>query len=188
MHIVKREDKILHLLKDGNKLGLELLFKQFYRPLVVYASNFVNTEQEAEDLVQEVFISFWEGQKFGSVHKYIRGYLYSSVKNKCLNYRKKVDRVPIYGLEDYSESLFDKFPDDNDFNEKIVELKREVDQLPERTKEIFIAVYFNKLSYSDVAEDLNISKNTVKTTLARAMKVLRERLSPEAYTILLLLL
>ncbi len=185
---MNQEDKILQLLKSGNKLGLELLFKQFYRPLVVYASKFVKTEQEAEDLVQEVFISFWEGDRFSSVQKHMRAYLYNSVKNKCLNHQKVANRLSVFGLEDCSEVMFETFPDDEVFAEKVAFIKKEIDGLPDRTREIFVGVYFHKLSYNEVAEEFNISKNTVKTTLARAMKTLRGRLSADAFVILLFLI
>ncbi|WP_439184171.1 RNA polymerase sigma factor [Carboxylicivirga taeanensis] len=185
---MNQEDKILHLLKNGNKLGLELLFRQFYKPLVVYASKFVRTEQEAEDLVQEVFISFWEGDKFSSVQKYMRAYLYHSVKNKCLNYQKANGKIALCGIEDYANTLFESFPDDETFAEKVAAIKIEIEALPQRTRDIFMGVYFHKLSYGEVAEEFNISKNTVKTTLSRAMKTLRGRLSSEAFTLLLLLI
>ncbi len=184
---MKIDDQILRLLKSGDKQGLELLFKQFYTPLVVYASKFVDTTEEAEDLVQEVFINFWEGNKFSQIQKYIRAYLYNSVRNKCLNYKKQNDRIDIVGLDDHSETLFESFPDDEEFKERVSEIKREIDKLPEKTKEIFIAIFFHKMSYEEVATDLNVSKNTVKTTLSRAMKRLRGNLTPEAFTILLLL-
>ncbi len=164
-----------------------MLFKQFYNPLVVYASKFVDTVEEAEDLVQEVFITFWEGDKFSSIHKYIRAYLYNSVRNKCLNYTKQKEKISILGLHDYSETLFESFPDDDDFQRKVAEIQKEVDDLPERTREIFIAIFFYQMSYDEVAAELNVSKNTVKTTLSRATKRLRERLSPEAFLVLLLL-
>ncbi len=185
---MNQEDKILQLLKNGNKLGLELLFKQFYKPLVVYASKFVRTELEAEDLVQEVFICFWEGNRFSSIEKHMRAYLYNSVKNKCLNYQKMTNRLSVCGLDDYKELMFEKFPDDETFGEKIAAIKKEIEGLPERTREIFLGVYFHKLSYNEVAEELNISKNTVKTTLTRAMKTLRGKLSSDTFTILLLLI
>ncbi|MCT4590590.1 MAG: RNA polymerase sigma-70 factor [Carboxylicivirga sp.] len=185
---MRPEDKILKLLKQGNKLGLELLFKQFYKPLVVYASKFVESEEEAEDLVQEVFISFWESDKLATVQNYIRGYLYNSVKNKCLNYRKKIDKIKIKGIDNYSESLFENFPDEDGFQEKIAKINAEIDKLPERSKEIFVGVYIHRLKYDEIAEELDISKNTVKTTLSRTMKSLREKLSKESFALLLLLI
>ena len=51
---MEEADKILVLLKQGDKRGLELLFRRFYRPLVMYALKFVPQQEEAEDIVQEV--------------------------------------------------------------------------------------------------------------------------------------
>lgn len=52
--------EILDLLKRGEKKGLQLLFHKFYKPLVMYAMKYVHRQDEAEDMVQEVFIKFWE--------------------------------------------------------------------------------------------------------------------------------
>lgn len=78
-------DKILQLLKKGDRRGLELLFHHFYKPLVFYAMNFLVQQEEAEDAVQEVFIKFWEGKRFHAIKNSLRPYLYQSVRNYCLN-------------------------------------------------------------------------------------------------------
>ena len=78
-------DKILQLLKKGDRRGLELLFNHFYKPLVFYAMNFLAQQEEAEDAVQEVFIKFWEGKRFHAIKNSLRPYLYQSVRNYCLN-------------------------------------------------------------------------------------------------------
>ena len=81
-------DKILQLLKKGDRRGLELLFHHFYKPLVFYAMNFLAQQEEAEDAVQEVFIKFWEGKRFHAIKNSLRPYLYQSVRNYCWKEKK----------------------------------------------------------------------------------------------------
>jgi len=178
-------DKILVLLKQGDKAGLELLFRKFYNPLVMYATKYVSDVHEAEDLVQDVFINFWEGNKFNSIHSYIRSFLYQSVKNRCLNHNRSQERVKMDYIENDQYKIFDSFPDENDFQEKLMLINQEIDALPERTKEIFIAVHLHGMSYKEIASDLDVSVNTVKTTLSRALRTLKQRLKPEVFAILL---
>ncbi len=183
---MNQEAEIMYLLRNGNKLGLEMLFKKFYRPLVVYASKFVNEVQEAEDLVQEVLISLWEEDKFLLIKTHLGSYLYSSVKNRCLNNLRAASKVLRCDIDDYTNTLFEAFPDDEIFALKITAIKKAVGNLPKRTRDILMAVYFHKLSYNEVAEEFGISKNTVKTTLTRAMKTLRAHLTAAAFLLLAL--
>ena len=80
---------ILNLLKQGEKKGLQLLFKTYYRPLVLYALKFVRRQDIAEDIVQEVFIKFWEKKSFIAVDQHLCSYLYQAVHNHCLNSLEK---------------------------------------------------------------------------------------------------
>ena len=64
------------------------LFGAFYRYLVLFAIRYVKQQEEAEDIVQEVFMAVWESdKKYNSYHGF-RAFLYDSVKNRCLNYLK----------------------------------------------------------------------------------------------------
>lgn len=188
MRCMEEADKILVLLKQGDKRGLELLFRRFYRPLVMYALKFVPQQEEAEDIVQEVFIKFWEQQRFDMIDNYLRSYLYQSVRNRCLNMlesRAGITMQPMDLLLEFSDT---EMPDEAEWNERIEEVYREVDKLPDRTREIFMAVVLNGKRYKEVAEDLGISVNTVKTSLSRALSTLRSNLNERTYLVLLLLL
>ena len=188
MRCMEEADKILVLLKQGDKRGLELLFRRFYRPLVMYALKFVPQQEEAEDIVQEVFIKFWEQQRFDMLDNYLRSYLYQSVRNRCLNMlesRAGITMQPMDLLLEFSDT---EMPDEAEWNERIEEVYREVDKLPDRTREIFMAVVLNGKRYKEVAEDLGISVNTVKTSLSRALSTLRSNLNERTYLVLLLLL
>ncbi len=185
---MEEADKILVLLKQGDKHGLELLFRRFYRPLVMYALKFLPQQEEAEDVVQEVFIKFWERKRFDMIDHYLRSYLYQSVRNRCLNIRESragITMKPVESLLEFSDT---ETPDDTEWNERIEEIYREVDRLPDRTREIFTAIVLNDKRYKEVAEDLGVSVNTVKTALSRALSALRSNLSEGAYLVVLLMI
>ncbi len=184
---MEEADKILVLLKQGDKHGLELLFRHFYRPLVMYALKFLPRQEEAEDVVQEVFIKFWEWKRFDMIDNYLRSYLYQAVRNRCLNIlesRAGITMKPMESLLEFSDT---ETPDDTEWNNRIEEIYREIDRLPDRTREIFTAIVLNDKRYKEVAEELDISVNTVKTALSRALTTLRSHLSEGAYLIVLLL-
>ena len=70
----------------------EQIFKEFSKPMFLYALSFVTAEEEAEDVVQEVFVNFWKDKTYQKVrNEVMKTYLFRSVKNNCLNRLKKKD-------------------------------------------------------------------------------------------------
>ena len=171
-------DKILQLLKKGDRRGLELLFNHFYKPLVFYAMNFLAQQEEAEDAVQEVFIKFWEGKRFHAIKNSLRPYLYQSVRNYCLVLTESIGS----GM-DMAEN---EYLDESEWNTRIDQLYKAIDRLPDRTREIFKRIVLDGKRHKEVAEEFEISVTTVKTLLARALAVLRAELNEKTYSILLL--
>jgi RNA polymerase sigma-70 factor (ECF subfamily) len=135
----------------------------------------LNNQNIAEDIVQDVFIRIWNKNNYNSI-KYIQTYLYQSVKNACLDYLKsnKLKTIPL----DKNSSEFIK--DDNDYNllieeaAKLARIYQLIDKLPPKCKLIFRKVIFEKLSYADVACQMNISVSMVKKQMVKAYKYIKE--------------
>lgn len=152
----------------------EQIFKEFSKPMFLYALSFVTAEEEAEDVVQEVFVNFWKDDAFAKVKDEVtKTYLFRSVKNNCLNrldkkdvMRNRVDMIRV----DVAEEEAMRWNDD-----LFREVEEEVDQLPEQTREIIRAVFFREMKYQEVADSLGVSINTVKTLLKNGMRHLRDQ-------------
>jgi RNA polymerase sigma-70 factor (ECF subfamily) len=185
---VKQTDlDILALLKAGDERGLERLFQQFYRPLVIYAQQYVGYVEAAEDIVQEVFIRFWESQPYQDINVNLRAYIYQSVRNSCLNQLKSSSKVQFGSIDEIGELSASEMLDESDWNEYMQEIYKKIELLPPRTREVFVAIVLENQKYKDVAEKMNISVNTVKTSLSRGLSTLRSNLSKEGKIILTLL-
>lgn len=183
---MEEADKILELLKQGNKCGLELLFRRFYKPLTCYAVKFVAQQEEAEDIVQDVFIQFWENDRFNSIKNYLRSYLYQSVRNRCLNVLESKEKILLKPIDIVSEWPGSELFDELDYDRYMNSIYEEIDKLPDRTREIFKAVVLDGKRYKEVAEEFHISINTVKTVLTRSLTTLRTILDEKTFSILLL--
>jgi RNA polymerase sigma-70 factor (ECF subfamily) len=179
---VKDTDTILDRLKKGDKKGLEMLFKNYYRPLVMYALGFLENRAEAEDAVQEVFIRFWENDHFSNIASYLHSYLYRSVKNACLNLMEKKVSVSSESLDTIRE-FSEEMPDDEAWTDYLDKIYLAINNLPPKTREIFLAIHVENKKYKDVATEFGVSVNTVKTALNRALKKLRENLGKIAFVI-----
>ena len=125
-------DKILQLLKKGDRRGLELLFNHFYKPLVFYAMNFLAQQEEAEDAVQEVFIKFWEGKRFHAIKNSLRPYLYQSVRNYCLNLLEGKKVVLTESIGSGMDMAENEYLDESEWNTRIDQLYKAIDRLPDR--------------------------------------------------------
>lgn len=167
------DQNIIATFKKNDEQGLQLLFSRYYRPLCVYALKFLDDMQVAEDLVQDIFVRFWEDKKYKSVQGSFKNYLFVSVRNRSINYlsSKKVVNT------DYLETLKREFTfhqfDEDELEEKKKKLYHEIAQLPPQSQKVLRMIVFERKKYKEVAEELDVSVNTVKTHFSRALKHLR---------------
>lgn len=167
------DDEVIHkLLTANDPQGIELLFRRYYRPLVLRADSILNDIPASEDIVQNFFITFWKEQIYRrTTPGNLRAYIFMSIRNQAL--KQQVKRDP---LREASREIPEGLPD-NGFDwcreEVIQKLEREIEKLPPRMREILVSVYIDNLSYREAAEKFSISISTVKTMLVNALKHLR---------------
>lgn len=170
---------ILEKLKKGenSQSAFKELFDLYYVPLAAYSLKFCNSYISAEDIVQEVFIKFWDQQLYLKCPETAGPYLYRAVKNNSLKLLQRDKTIYFENIESQINLVYD----DNFLDEKAVEARKkklyeEIDLLPAKGREVFTAIAFHNKSYAQVATDLNISINTVKTHYSRSLKQLRTAL------------
>jgi len=174
------------LVKSKDK-GFELLFERYYKPLVLFAYEILEDNNAAEDIVQELFLKLWNKEYYKKVTiSAFSSYLFGAVKNACYNKEVRIDILKNRKELDSFEILEQEA---SKLNEDLVkELKTEIDNLPERTKEVINLVFLNRMKYKDVACELDISVNTVKTLLRNGLNQLRVVFKDKAELFLFLLL
>lgn len=173
-----QSDEFLESLRLGKQEAFQSLFEAFHKPLCFFAARVVRDGEEAEDIVQEVFLSFWkmERNSFPNI-KTIKTFFYNSVQNRCLNYLRDLEiRDRNYRNLNREELDEDYFLCQQIRAEIIAELFEAIDELPEKSKEIFKKSYVDGQEDKKIAEELGISLNTIKTQKQRAKSYLRVRL------------
>ncbi len=166
-------------IEAGKESAFEELFLKYYTPLVVFARKVIPDEDQARELVQDVFVSFYEKRKELNIHSSLKAHLYQSVKNRCLN---QVKRNQI--RRDHHANIFIEKKNDEAFIEdKLQETELEsrifsiVQTLPDQCRKIFEMSRFKGLTNQEIADKLELSKRTVETQVSKALKVMRKHLS-----------
>ncbi|MCU4174200.1 RNA polymerase sigma-70 factor [Carboxylicivirga sp. N1Y90] len=167
--------EIIKLIEEGDLKAYKSLFSEYFNSLVQFASGYVFDKEVTKDLVQDVFIYLWENHSQLKI-KNLKSYLYTAVKNKCLHYINHLnvrDKHKVFIVNNYLELHDDAIDYDP---ELIKQIKAVLEALPKEMKRVFKAKYFYDLTVPEIAEDLSISPNTVKTHLKRAKAALRDKL------------
>jgi len=178
-----RTDKelIIQIIKS-NEQAFDVLFRKYYAPLARFALMFTKNVDNADEVVQAFFVKLWQNKKKLRINSSVKSYLYTSVRNASLNFLKKEKTRNIYedGFETENEKMELVKEKDADFKE-IYETA--VNQLPERTKEVFILSKNEGLTYNEIAEYLQITAKTVENNMGIAFRKLREILLPYKHLI-----
>jgi RNA polymerase sigma-70 factor (ECF subfamily) len=154
-----------------------LVFEQHYNPLCKYAFSYIKDKDICEDIVQDVFVKIWEGRRDLLLIQGIKYYLFTAVRNNCLTYIQRGQRVPVYSLtnmdvEDEIPTPGYDCPEEGDINYKDL-LNKGIEQLPPKCKEVFLLSRLGNFSNQEVADNLGISIKTVNNQLWKALKLLR---------------
>jgi RNA polymerase sigma-70 factor (ECF subfamily) len=168
------EDKrLLNELKKRNKTVFEALFHEYYPHLTRYAEGFVFGKQICEDIVQNLFVHFWEDCEKIAIETSLKAYFYQSVKNRCLNHLRDMQIHDRHNLL-YLEAIVNA-DDPSDWVDPDISksIKEAVEKLPPRMAELFKQKYLEGKKYHELANLYGISENTVKTQLQRAKEKLR---------------
>lgn len=176
------EDKLtFKKIKSGDMSAFEILFKENYRNLCYYAEDIVREKAVAEEMVSDFFLKFWEERENIEIRISLMAYIYTCVRNNCLKYLEhlkvlqKYKAYATYSIQN-SDLLFptSAFPISCLISKEIVlEIENAIELLPEQCRIIFKKSRFEELTYEEIARELNISINTVRTQMSRALVKLR---------------
>jgi len=161
-----------------------MVFDKNYEALCLYAVKFTEDFLEAEDIVQEAFVRFWEMYRDRLTTGNARPLLYRMTRNMCVD-RVREKPKSIVDVEVMTDQLVYYFQPESEDDSKIDLLVKAVKNLPVKCQQVLVAICFNEKKYKDVAEEMQVSVNTVKTQLARALKLLRENLNREDFELFL---
>ncbi len=170
-------------IQQGNSGAFKQFFEGFYPSACVFARKYLRDSDLAEDAAQDAFIEFWKRKDQFNDFKAVKGFLYTVTRNNCLN------QIRIRNL--HEEILRKELTTDSFFNELIQEeetyriIYQAVNGLANQSRKI-ILLSLKGYKNPEIAEELDISLNTVKTLKKNAYKELRNKLKGHVFTLFLL--
>lgn len=171
-------------LRSDSSGALKELYDKYYETLVLFGTKYVAEQAVVEDIVQETFIKVWEKRHYFFQEEALRAFLYKSVRNACLNQLEHVAVHKKYTEEAISNLRSEEYFLQNVISEEVQRIIHEtVEKLPAAAKTIYL-MSLNGYKNLEIAEDLGISVNTVKTQKLRAKRFLQENLK-KIHTILI---
>lgn len=171
-------------MKETFETTYKTLFRKHYSGLLFYATRLVG-EDEAEDIVQDVFAELWKRKDSVEVGEQIQSFLYRSVYTKALNLLKHRSIVESHSAEEeeyYQKRLEYYQPDHSDVIRRIEdrelhqEIHTAINALPDKCKEVFKLSYLHDMKNKEIADVMNVSLRTVEAHMYKALKFLRARL------------
>jgi len=183
----RAEKELVNALIKGDLLAFETLFNHYHKKLYYFAKGYLRSDEDAEDLIQEVFITIWKTRKDLKEYLSFNSFLYTITYHSILKHFRKKGREKKY-IDRYAADLneeFDSTSADVEYREVLQRVNKYVEQLPEKRKRIFILSRFEGYNNTEIAEKLNISKKTVENQIYQALKFLREHLKGEGFLLVL---
>ncbi|SMO62765.1 RNA polymerase sigma-70 factor [Fodinibius sediminis] len=174
-----KEERWILEIQKGDKEAFERLFTTYYFDLTRFVWRYVKSNAIAEELVQEVFANIWQDRAQWHPTSSLKLYLYQSVKNQALDYlrhqevRKKYD--PKWMAAKDNPTL--DYRDPRRKKQVQEAIRREIEALPPRSKMTYKLHRYDGLTYSEIAEVMDVSVKTVESQMTRTLKRLRKRLS-----------
>lgn len=175
---------VISNLKKGNSKAFKELFDVFYERLYAFSFKYVQDNYAAEEIVENTMLMIWERRKSLDTIKDLKSYLYTSVRNASFDYIKKEKKVVPINIEMHDSIDY--------FKQNVIEeethklLIDALNALPEKCRKVFELCCMEDLKYKDVAEELQISVNTVKSQRTRAIKLLKEKLKNSPFYLFIL--
>ncbi len=168
---------LMQEIKAGNMMAFDALYKNYSRKLYRFSISILKSSEEAENIVQEVFLNLWLNREKIENNSSVKYYIFSIAYNSSISIiREKIKKTKfieyLRTLQDINQESVDLQIEYKELEERLTMI---IDSLPERQKEVYLLHRIEGLKYSEIAERLNISVNTIENHMSRALKTIREK-------------
>lgn len=179
------ERNVFESFAKGDEKAFEYIYKTYFSFMLNYAGQILKDTDAAEEIVESVFLNIWENRSEIKLETSLKAYLFKSVYNHCLNYIKHKQVKEKYVLyfkhhvaaDEDGNIISSDYPMSQLIENELSEIiEQSIQRLPGQCREVFMMSRYQNLKNEEIAQKLNISVNTVRTHISRALSRLRENL------------
>ena len=175
--IDKRKEEKCHFdkMKNGDEVGLAYFFQKYYKYLVITSFNILGDEDAARDVVQNVFVYFWNKRNQMDIESF-KPYLRKMVFNRSIDeIRKKKRKGQILELNEGHHQIESGSGLQNLETQELQDrINDAISRLPSRCRTVFCLSRLENLSHKEISEQLDISVKTIENQITKALKIMRE--------------
>lgn len=188
------DKEILAAFSQGSALAFEHIYNRFHTNIFLVAHRYIRSEEDAKDIRSKCFIKLWEQRDklsfdtMGALFSWLR----ATITNSCIDYLRSISI-----RESKRPEIVKRYWQDNEIEifeasdkEAIIleRLRKEIDQLPPKCKEVFKMRWLRDLKFREIAEELNTDVSTIKKRYARAIVLLKRKIPDSELVILFIFL
>ena len=176
---MEEERILIQEIKAGNKTAFTLIFRKYYKNLVIFAGNYVSDKSLCEDFVQNIFLKLWNERENLRIETSLRSFLIKSIQNACLDYirhqqvvrnyieKKEVLEMELGLIDPEHYTLYSELHD---------KLTSVLEKLPHTYKQAFELSKLEGMKHKEISILLNVSERTVEDRISKALILLRKHL------------
>lgn len=179
------DSEIVSSIRNGDEVLFEKLFRAYYHPLGAFARTYVYIDDQAEEIVCEVFTTLWARRERFHTTGTVQSYLYAAVRNRALNYKRDRSRADarienLIALE--TSPGHSSTPESVETQLVHEDARRAVVQswsrLNQQQREVLTLRYFRSMGFDEIASILGVSRQAAEKQVSRAIQALRVGLPP----------
>lgn len=182
------DHKLVALLKEGNKEAFAQIYQRYWMVMYMHALKMLKNEDDARDIVQEIFTSLWMKGRSINADVNLAAYLFVATKNKVFDLitHQRVRMDYLGSLSAFAGENSNQTLARIEEKELLQALQYEIEQLPAKMRQVFEMRVNEHLTYTEIAAKLNISDKTVKKQISNAIGIIRPKLQHLSIAILFL--
>lgn len=171
---INHSESFLSLLKKDDQNAFKIIFDTYYKRLYAFSLQYTEDNFAAEEIVEETLVKLWQKRHKLEKIENLKSYLYTMVRNASIDYLKKEKKfVRLDAKKHGAISSKEQFVIEEETHTILFQA---LETLPKKCREVFELSCLEGAKYKDIAEDLQISINTVKSQRARAIELLKSYL------------
>ncbi len=172
------EKTLISALKKGSERALDGVYALYGKRLYAYCLQFTKFKEDAEEIVEDVFVKLWTNRETIRQQDSLRALLFVMAKNQLINaYRKRVNEPEFEDFVECTEMLARQGEEQPlDYEDFVLQLKLSLHKLPKLQQRIIHLSKEEALTNRAIAEQLSLSEQTVKNQLSLGLKALKEQL------------